>query len=101
MLNILNFKCGESQRFSHYLNNGINYNALKDISKPNTINVTIGSENPRIELQDFSIITANIAVDKRTWGYSGLWADSDGVFQSHINFAQVTEYLSRILSAML
>lgn len=77
-------------------------NALKDISKPNTINVTIGNENPRIELQDFSIITANIAVDKKNLGLFGIMGPTRMEYSKAISIlAQVTEYLSRILSAML
>ncbi|AEE91240.1 Heat-inducible transcription repressor HrcA [Tepidanaerobacter acetatoxydans Re1] len=76
--------------------------ALKDLSKPNTITVTIGNENTLTELQDFSIVTANVSVDKKNLGIFGIMGPTRMEYSRVISILeQVTEYLIKTVSDML
>ena len=59
MLSIQNFKMLKAKQFFALLEQqDLIIKALRTAAKPNTITVTIGNENPWIELQDLSIVTA-------------------------------------------
>jgi len=76
--------------------------ALKSSSKPNAINVTIGNENPVIELQDFSIVTSNISLDGKNLGVFGILGPTRMEYSRVVTILeQVTNYLIKTVSTML
>lgn len=76
--------------------------ALKSSSKPNVINVTIGNENPVIELQDFSIVTSNISLDGKNLGVFGILGPTRMEYSRVVTILeQVTNYLIKTVSTML
>jgi len=76
--------------------------ALKSSSKPNSINITIGIENPFTELQDFSIVTSNIIVDGKDLGVFGILGPTRMEYARVVSILeQATNYLVKTVSTML
>lgn len=76
--------------------------ALRSSSKPNTITVTIGNENPCIELQDLSIVTANVSIDEKDLGIFGIMGPTRMKYSRVISILeQVTDYLVKTVSTKL
>ena len=76
--------------------------ALKSSSKPNAINVTIGNENPLVELQDFSIVTSHFNVDGKDLGVFGILGPTRMEYSRVVAILeQVTNYMIKIASNML
>ncbi len=76
--------------------------ALKSISKPNAITVTIGNENPVIELQDYSVVTSNICIDGKDLGIFGIVGPTRMKYSKVIStLEQVTDLLIKTIAAML
>ena len=76
--------------------------ALKTSTKPAAINITIGSENPFTELQDFSIVTSNIMVDGKDLGVFGILGPTRMEYSRVVSILEhVTNYLIKALSTML
>jgi heat-inducible transcriptional repressor len=76
--------------------------ALRTAAKPNTITVTIGNENPWIELQDLSIVTANITIDDKDLGIFGVMGPTRMKYSKAISILeQVTSSLVKSMSSVL
>jgi len=78
------------------------YNAFKKICKPNTITVTIGTENPCTELQDYSIVTTSISYRDKNLGIWGILGPTRMEYSKVIaTLRKVTDYLNNILFSQL
>jgi len=88
--------------FSLLEQNDLMTKVLKTSMKPDSINITIGSENPFIEFQDFSIVTSNIRVDDKDLGVFGILGPTRMEYSRVVSILeQVTNYLTKTLSTML
>ncbi|GAQ25554.1 heat-inducible transcriptional repressor HrcA [Tepidanaerobacter syntrophicus] len=76
--------------------------ALKEVSRPNTITVTIGNENRLVELQDFSIITADVSINKKNVGIFSIMGPTRMEYSRAISILeQVTDYIIKTIAEML
>lgn len=76
--------------------------AIKTTSKPNSITVTIGNENPWTELQEFSIVTASFSVEDKNIGTFGIIGPTRMEYSKVISILEkVTDYLNRTISELL
>jgi len=78
------------------------YNTFKKICKPNTITVTIGTENPCAELQDYSIVTTSISYEGKNFGMWGILGPTRMEYSKVIaTLRKVTDYLNKIIFSQL
>ena len=72
--------------------------ALNNAAKPNTVTVTIGNENPCVELQDFSIVTASFAVEGKNLGTFGILGPTRMEYSKVVSILEkVTDYLDKTI----
>lgn len=78
------------------------YKVFKKLCKPNAITVTIGTENPCTELQDYSIVTTSLSVGDKNLGIWGILGPTRMEYSKVITTLQkVTDYLSSTLFSQL
>jgi heat-inducible transcriptional repressor len=78
--------------------NDLIYQTLKKICKPNAITVTIGTENPYSELQDYSIVTTSLSIDDKNLGIWGILGPTRMEYSKVIaTLEKVTDYLTTVL----
>lgn len=76
--------------------------ALKTLSKPNNIIVSIGNEHRFVELHEFSIVTASFTVEDKNLGTFGIMGPTRMEYFKVISILQkVTEYLNKTITELL
>lgn len=72
--------------------------ALKTASKPDGIAVTIGTENPLEELQDYSLVTASFALDGKNLGICGIMGPTRMEYSKVVTvLKKFTDYLNKMV----
>ncbi|MGB9813248.1 MAG: heat-inducible transcriptional repressor HrcA [Thermovenabulum sp.] len=69
-------------------------NILKSITKPNKITISIGNENPWKELQEYSIITTNFAIDNNNLCILGVLGPT------RMDYSRVVTILKEIVESL-
>lgn len=76
--------------------------ALKNSCKPNSITITIGTENPWSEFQEFSIVTSGFFVDGRNLGICGIIGPTRMEYSKVITvLKKVSDYLNKAILSLL
>jgi heat-inducible transcriptional repressor len=76
--------------------------ALKTACKPNTITVTIGSENPWSEFQELSIVTTGFFVEDKNLGICGIIGPTRMEYSKVFSILEkVTDYLNKAVISLL
>lgn len=65
--------------------------ALNNAAKPNAVTITIGNENPWVELQDFSIVTASFFLEGKNLGTCGILGPT------RMDYPKVVSILERVI----
>ena len=93
----------KAKKFLHLLEqHDLITKALKTLSKPNNIIVTIGNEHRFVELQEFSIVTASFTVENKNLGTFGIMGPTRMEYLKVISILQkVTEYLNKYITELI